>query len=147
MSQATPGPASAEAGPVPLVELRGITKTFGALVANDAIDLAVAPGEVHALLGENGAGKSTLTRILYGLSTPDAGEIRVDGRPAPITSPADAMAAGIGMVTQEFSLVGPMTVTENLMLVKVGLGRIDRAAARPRVLEAAERLGVTVDPD
>ena len=147
MSTAHPGPVSSEAGPAPLVELRGITKTFGALVANDSIDLAVAPGEVHALLGENGAGKSTLTRILYGLSTPDAGEIRVDGRPTPIGSPADAMAAGIGMVTQEFSLVGPMTVTENLMLVGVGLGRIDRAAAKPKVLEAAARLGVTVDPD
>ena len=147
MSEARPGPVSSEAGPAPLVELRGITKTFGALVANDKIDLAVAPGEVHALLGENGAGKSTLTRILYGLSTPDAGEIRVDGTPTPIGSPADAMAAGIGMVTQEFSLVGPMTVTENLMLVGVGLGRIDRAAAKPKVLEAAARLGVTVDPD
>ena len=147
MSEARPGPVSSEAGPAPLVELRGITKTFGALVANDKIDLAVAPGEVHALLGENGAGKSTLTRILYGLSTPDAGEIRVDGTPTPIGSPADAMAAGIGMVTQEFSLVGPMTVTENLMLVGVGHGRIDRVAAKPKVLEAAARLGVTVDPD
>jgi ABC-type uncharacterized transport system ATPase subunit len=147
MFEAHPGPVSSEAGPAPLVELRGITKTFGALVANDSIDLAVAPGEVHALLGENGAGKSTLTRILYGLSTPDAGEIRVDGTSIPIGSPADAMAAGIGMVTQEFSLVGPMTVTENLMLVGVGLGRIDRAAAKPKVLEAAAKLGVTVDPD
>jgi ABC-type uncharacterized transport system ATPase subunit len=147
MSAARPGPVSAGAGPTPLVELRGITKTFGALVANDSIDLAVAPGEVHALLGENGAGKSTLTRILYGLSTPDAGEILVDGQPIPIGSPADAMAAGIGMVTQEFSLVGPMTVTENLMLARVGLGRIDRAAAKPKVLEAAARLGVTVHPD
>lgn len=147
MSEARPGPVFSEAGLAPLVELRGITKTFGALVANDSIHLAVAPGEVHALLGENGAGKSTLTRILYGLSTPDAGEIRVDGRPTPIGSPVDAMAAGIGMVTQEFSLVGPMTVTENLMLVGVGLGWIDRAAARPGVLEAAAKLGVTVDPD
>ncbi len=105
------------------------------------------PGEVHALLGENGAGKSTLTRILYGLSQPDSGEIRVDGRVKRISSPADAMEAGIGMVTQEFSLVDTMTVTENLMLAGVGLGRINRAAARAKVLAAAERIGVSIDPD
>ena len=145
----TPGTAgAADTAPAPpLAELVGITKTFGALVANDAIDLEVQPGEVHALLGENGAGKSTLTRILYGLSRPDSGEIRIDGRPTPMSSPADALAARIGMVTQEFSLVETMTVTENLMLAGVGLGRVDRAAARVRVLEAAQRIGVTIDPD
>ena len=132
---------------VPLAELVGITKTFGALVANDSIDLTVQPGEVLALLGENGAGKSTLTRILYGLSQADRGEIRINGVPTRMSSPADAMAAGIGMVTQEFSLVGTMTVTENLMLAGVGLGRIHRAEARERVLEAAARIGVTIDPD
>lgn len=131
----------------PLAELRGITKTFGALVANDSIDLVVQPGEVHALLGENGAGKSTLTRILYGLSQPDRGEIRIGGIVRKMSSPADAMAAGIGMVTQEFSLVGTMTVTENLMLAGVGLGRINRVAARARVLEAAARIGVSINPD
>jgi ABC-type uncharacterized transport system ATPase subunit len=132
---------------VPLAELVGITKTFGALVANDSIDLKVQPGEVHALLGENGAGKSTLTRILYGLSQADHGEIRINGTPTRMSSPADAMAAGIGMVTQEFSLVGTMTVTENLMLAGVGLGRIRRSEARERVLEAAARIGVAIDPD
>ena len=131
----------------PLAELRAITKTFGALVANDRIDLVVQPGEVHALLGENGAGKSTLTRILYGLSQPDSGEIRIEGTTRKMSSPSDAIAAGIGMVTQEFSLVGTMTVTENLMLAGVGLGRIDRVAARARVLEAAARIGVSINPD
>ena len=131
----------------PLAELRGITKTFGALVANDSIDLTVQPGEVLALLGENGAGKSTLTRILYGLSQADAGEILVDGRAIRMHGPADAMAAGIGMVTQEFSLVDTMTVTENLMLAGSGLGRISRASARDRVREAAARIGVAIEPD
>jgi ABC-type uncharacterized transport system ATPase subunit len=109
--------------------------------------LTVLPGEVHALLGENGAGKSTLTRILYGLSQPDSGEIRIDGATTRIVSPADAMASGIGMVTQEFSLVDTMTVTENLMLAGVGLGRISRADARDRVLAAAARVGVALNPD
>jgi ABC-type uncharacterized transport system ATPase subunit len=131
----------------PLVELRGITKRFGSLLANDAIDLSVDAGQVLALLGENGAGKSTLTRILYGLSRADAGEIRIAGEPVTMTSPADALAAGIGMVTQEFTLVGPMTVTENLMLAGSPLGRVDRKAARARVLAASDRLGVPVDPD
>ncbi len=131
----------------PVVEVVGLTKRFGALVANDNIDLSVAAGEVHALLGENGAGKSTLTRVLYGLSQPDEGELRVDGRTVRFGSPKDAMRAGIGLVTQEFSLVGPMTVTENVMLATVGLGIADRRAARASVLEAAGRIGVDVDPD
>ena len=147
MPTVTAEAASPDAASAPLAELIGITKTFGALIANDSIDLTVQSGEVHALLGENGAGKSTLTRILYGLSQADSGEIRIQGRPTPISSPADAMAAGIGMVTQEFSLVGTMTVTENLMLAGVGLGRVDRVRARARVLEAAARIGVAIDPD
>jgi simple sugar transport system ATP-binding protein len=141
----TNGVASSSA--TPLAELVGITKTFGAVVANSSISLSVLPGEVHALLGENGAGKSTLTRILYGLSQPDGGEIRVDGRVTRIASPSDAMAAGIGMVTQEFSLVDTMTVTENLMLAGVGLGSVKRSEARRRVLAAASRIGVSLDPD
>ncbi|GLK16467.1 ABC transporter ATP-binding protein [Herbiconiux flava] len=131
----------------PLAELRGITKRFGTLTANDAIDLAVQPGEVLALLGENGAGKSTLTRILYGLSQADEGVILVNGEVVRVNGPAAAMAAGIGMVTQEFSLIDTMTVTENLMLAGSGLGRVSRPAARARVLEAAERIGVPIQPD
>jgi ABC-type uncharacterized transport system ATPase subunit len=135
-----PGPAGA-----PLVELRGITKRFGDLVANLDVDLDVGRGEVHALLGENGAGKTTLMRIVYGLTLPDAGEIRVDGRTVRIRSPRDAIAAGIGMVTQHFSLVRPMTVAENLALGQGGI-RVDERAASRRVEAASERFGVAVDP-
>jgi simple sugar transport system ATP-binding protein len=132
---------------VPVVELRGIRKSYGDLLVNDGVDLTMIPGEVHPHRGENGAGKTTLMRILYGLTRPDAGAIAVDGRPVTIGSPRDAIANGIGMVTQHFSLVRPMTVTENVVLSSVGLGRVDLAAGRRRVVEAAERLGLTIDPD
>ena len=131
----------------PAVELRAITKRFGDLVANDNVDLDVRRGEVHALLGENGAGKTTLMRILYGLSSPDAGLIRVDGRQLEIRSPRDAIAAGIGMVTQHFALVRPMTVAENLALGRVGTLWLDPADVRRRAAEAVERFGIGVDPD
>ncbi len=141
------GVGSATPQDVPLIELRGITKSFGDLVVNDGVDLSLMPGEVHALLGENGAGKTTLMRILFGLTRPDGGSILVDGTPTQIGSPADAIAAGIGMVTQHFSLVGPMTVTENLLLSRAGLGWVDRRGGRRLVTDAAERIGVRVDPD
>jgi len=128
-------------------ELCGITKRFGDLVANDAVDLALTQGEVHALLGENGAGKTTLMRILYGLTRADAGTIEVDGAPVTIHSPRDAIAAGIGMVTQHFSLVQPMSVTENLILGRARGVRLDLAAARASVEEAADRFGIAVQPD
>jgi len=130
----------------PALELRGITKRFGDLVANDGIDFDVGGGEVHALLGENGAGKTTVMRIAYGLTQPDAGEIRVGGRPIAVRSPKDAIAAGIGMVTQHFSLVGPMTVAENLALGRSTGLRLDLAGARRRATHASERFGVRVDP-
>ncbi|NLA08679.1 MAG: ATP-binding cassette domain-containing protein, partial [Microbacteriaceae bacterium] len=98
------------------LELRGITKRFGALVANDHIDLVVRPGEIHALLGENGAGKSTLMNVLYGLYTADEGEIILDDVVQHFRGPGDAMAAGIGMVHQHFMLVPVFTVAENVML-------------------------------
>lgn len=129
------------------VRLRGITKRYGPLVANDAVDLDLRKSEVHALLGENGAGKTTLMRILYGLAGADAGEIMVDGHPVDIRSPRDAIAAGIGMVSQHFTLVRPMTVAENLVLGRAHGARLDLGVARAMVREASRSLGTTVDPD
>ena len=128
-------------------DLRGVTKRFGDLVANDGVDLALAPGEVHALLGENGAGKTTLMRILYGLTRMDSGSIAVGGRAVAIASPRDAIAAGVGMVTQHFSLVQPMTVTENVILGRARGARLDLGAARCAVEAASERFGIAVRPD
>lgn len=129
------------------LELRGITKRFGDLVANDGIDLDVRRGEIHALLGENGAGKTTVMRVAYGLSHADAGAIRVNGQLIQVRSPRDAIAAGIGMVTQHFSLVRPMTVAENLALGRSGGLRLDLDAARRTAADASARFGIRVDPD
>jgi simple sugar transport system ATP-binding protein len=132
------------------LELSGITKRFGSLVANDHIDLTVQPGEIRALLGENGAGKTTLMNILYGLLRPDEGEIRLDGKAVVIRSPRDAIAARIGMVHQHFMLVPVFTVAENVTL---GLertrrfGLLDRRQARRDVRELSERYGLNVNPD
>src|SRR5438045_3139372 len=132
----------------PAIALRGITRRFGAVLANDDVSLALAPGEIHALVGENGAGKSTLMRILYGLVRPDAGRIEVDGRPVRIQRPADAMRLGIGMVHQHFMLVGPLTVAENVTLGREPrhpLG-FDRGRAVREVAALAERHRLPVDP-
>ena len=132
------------------LELRGITKRFGPLVANDGISLSVAPGQVHALLGENGAGKSTLMNVLFGLIKPDEGAIYIDGKAASFHSPKDAIAAGIGMVHQHFMLVPVFTVAENVTLgiEQAGpAGLLDRRKTRRDVRELSHRYGLDVDPD
>ncbi len=132
------------------LELRGITKRFGALVANDHIDLTVEPGEIHCLLGENGAGKSTLMNVLYGLYQADEGEILLDDEVQHFSGPGDAMKAGIGMVHQHFMLIPVFTVAENVMLgheQTKGPGVLDLAAARAKVKEISDRFGFDVDPD
>lgn len=132
------------------LELRGVTKRFGSLVANDHIDLTVEPGEIHCLLGENGAGKSTLMNVIYGLLDADDGQILVDDEPVLFGGPSDAMAAGIGMVHQHFMLVPVFTVAENVMLGAEqtrGPGFLDIDAARAQVREISERYNFHVDPD
>ncbi len=135
------------ATPAPSVELRGIVKRFPGVVANDGVDLVLAAGEIHALLGENGAGKSTLMNILDGLYQPDAGEILIDGRPVAFRSPRDAIAAGLGMVHQHFTLVASMSVTENVL---IGLDRprfrlrLDRQDVE--IARLAEQHGLRIDP-
>ncbi|MDP9221207.1 MAG: ABC transporter ATP-binding protein [Actinomycetota bacterium] len=133
-----------------LLELQGITKRFGTFTANDAIDLRVEPGEIHALLGENGAGKSTLMNVLYGLYQPDGGQILVDGAPVTFKGPGDAIAAGIGMVHQHFMLIPVFTVAENIALghEETGFaGFLDRRRTRRDVAEVSERYGLAVPPD
>ena len=131
------------------IELRHIDKRFGAVHANRDVSLAVARGTIHGIVGENGAGKSTLMSILYGFYEADSGEIRVDGKPQRIRSPADAIRAGIGMVHQHFMLVEPLTVIENVMLGAEGgallAGGI--AAARAEMARLARDYGLVVDPD
>lgn len=131
------------------LELRGITKRFGSLVANDAISITVESGQIHALLGENGAGKSTLMNVLFGLYQADEGEILLDDVPQHFSGPGQAMAAGIGMVHQHFMLIPVFTVAENIMLghepTKAGV--INLPEARRRVREISERFGFDIDPD
>ena len=132
------------------LELRGITKRFGSLTANDAINLAVGNGEIHAILGENGAGKSTLMNIVYGLLSPDEGTISVDGKVISINSPLDALAAGIGMVHQHFMLIPVFTVAENIVLgheKTKGPGLLDLEAARKEILRVSAEFNFDIDPD
>lgn len=132
------------------LELRGITKRFGALVANDHIDLVVNSGEIHSLLGENGAGKSTLMNVLYGLYTADEGDIVLDGVVHKFKGPGDAMAAGIGMVHQHFMLIPVFSVAENVVLGHEPTGILDTLdldTARKLVREISDRFGFEIDPD
>ncbi len=141
-------PSLAERPTLTKVELRGITKRFPGVLANDNVDLDVCAGEIHALLGENGAGKSTLMRILYGLYQADAGEMLLNGQPVKIKSPTDALRQGIGMIHQHFQLVPVFTVTENIALglpsARGALLDLDRVGERVR--ELAEEYGLAVDP-
>src|SRR3954465_14833557 len=131
-----------------VLELRGITKRFPGVVANDHVDFDLRPGEVHALLGENGAGKSTLMNILYGLYAPEEGQIRLKGKPLLINSPREAIDAGIGMVHQHFMLIPVMTVAENIVLATEPTKGplLDMDAAEKRVRDLAHQFKFHIDP-
>jgi simple sugar transport system ATP-binding protein len=128
----------------PRLSLAGIRKAYPSVVANDGIDLAIAPGEIHAVLGENGAGKSTLMKIIYGVVAPDEGEIRWEGRPVTVRNPHEARALGIAMVFQHFSLFDTLTVAENVWL---GLDKSDSLAQVAAAIRAkADEYGLAIDP-
>ncbi|MEO8570707.1 MAG: ABC transporter ATP-binding protein [Chloroflexota bacterium] len=138
------------AEPTTVLEMRGITKRYPGVLANDAIDLDLRSGEIHALLGENGAGKSTLMNILYGLAVPDEGSILIDGKPVEITGPANAIARGISMVHQHFMLVPVLTVAENILLGEETMANpvfIDRNEARRQIVALGRQFGFEIDPD
>src|SRR5215813_900217 len=132
-------------GAAPLLQLTGIVKQFPGCLANDRVDLAIQPGEIHALLGENGAGKSTLVKIIYGVLRPDQGEIRWRGEPVHIANPAFARKLGIGMVFQHFSLFEALTVAENIAL---GINDpSERRNLKQRIVAVSESYGLPLDPD
>jgi len=134
----------------PILELRGITKSFPGVLANDHIDLTLNKGEILAILGENGAGKTTLMNILYGLYSPDSGEIFINGANVKIRNPHDAIDLGIGMVHQHFMLIPVFSVTENVMLgveSTKGVGILDRKSVSKQVAEISERYGLKVEPE
>ena len=139
-----------EAPLAPVLEMRGITKRYPGVVANDGIDLDVRPGEIHALLGENGAGKSTLMNILYGLAVPDEGEILIDGEPTTIAGPSDAIRRGVNMVHQHFMLVPVLTVAENILLGEEPMRGpifVDRRTAHDEIEKLGQRFGFEIDPE
>jgi simple sugar transport system ATP-binding protein len=135
---------------MPVLELRGITKRFPGVIANDNINLTLNKGEIHALLGENGAGKTTLMNILYGLYEPDQGSILINGKEVEIHGPRDAIAQGVGMVHQHFMLIPVMTVAENVMLGNESTQHgcfLDQMAVSKRIREISDQFGLEVDPD
>lgn len=129
-----------------IVEMQKVTKIFGELVANDHVDFQLRKGEIHALLGENGAGKTTLMRILYGLYQQTTGDIFINGEKVTINSPKDAIRKGVGMVTQHFALVPPMTVAENVVLGYTDSFVLDQAAIEKKVGEAADQFSLDINP-
>jgi simple sugar transport system ATP-binding protein len=134
----------------PALEMRGITKRYPGVVANDHIDLEIRPGEIHALLGENGAGKTTLMNVLYGLARPDEGQILLDGQEVHLTGPSDAIARGISMVHQHFMLVPVLTVAENIVLGEETMSGpvfLDRKEAHKRIVALGRQFGFEVDPE
>src|SRR5437868_6383594 len=136
--------------PAYVLQARDVTKRFPGVLANDHVDLDLAPGEIHALLGENGAGKSTLMNTLYGLYKPDEGKLYVKGKEVNFGGPSAAIAAGIGMVHQHFMLIPPLTVTENIMLggeTTLGGVVLDRSAAARRIRKLSADYGLQVDPN
>src|SRR4051812_14450643 len=142
--------SGAEVVHAPALEMRGISKRYPGVVANDGIDLDVRPGEIHALLGENGAGKSTLMNILYGLATPDSGQILLDGDVVQIQGPSDAIARGISMVHQHFMLVPVLSVADNILLGAETMANavfLDHAEAHRRIVALGKRFGFEIDPE
>jgi simple sugar transport system ATP-binding protein len=140
---------STEDDPLPVLDVRGVTKTFPGVIANENIDLTLHQGEIHCLLGENGAGKSTLVNVVFGLYQPDEGTIRVRGEQVQLTGVADAIEHGIGMVHQHFQLIPVFTVTENVILGdELTTGPLlDLNEARRRIRDLGEQYGLVVDPD
>ncbi|HMY75801.1 MAG TPA: ATP-binding cassette domain-containing protein, partial [Blastocatellia bacterium] len=131
-----------------IIEMRGITKQFGSVVANKSINLNIPANTIHSIVGENGAGKSTIMKILYGFYTADEGEIRIDGKQREIRNPHDAIALGLGMVHQHFMLVPPMTVLENIVLgAEPGnAAKIDFKQAEARINQLSKDFGFNIDP-
>lgn len=135
-------------GQTPRLRMRGVDKTFGPVRALSSVDIDVGANEVHGLLGGNGAGKTTLMNVLYGLYRPDGGTIEIDGRPVTISSPREAIEAGVGMVHQTFLQIDSYSVVENIVLGSRDLGgiRMDLTQARERIVSLSERFGLSVDP-